>query len=99
MTEELAVAHNLPDPPHDDLPPIGRSDVKTLFDYLDRANPPLCTHTMKETTAFLQQRRLPVAETLEWLHENGAGCDCEVIFNVDAEWGEWAGRILEEEDS
>ena len=53
---------------------------------------------MKETTAFLTQNRLPVDTTIAWLHENGAGCDCEVIFNTDAEWGEWAGRELVDDE-
>jgi len=53
-----------------------------------------------ETTAFLKSRKLPVQKTLEWLQLNGAFCDCEVIFNTDAEWGEWAGRLPpEDEDS
>jgi hypothetical protein len=85
-------------PPHNDLPPISREQLKSLFDALDRPNPAPCTHTMKETAAFLQQNGLPVDETIAWLHENGAGCDCEVIFNTDAEWGEWAGRVLDEDE-
>ena len=93
------MAINLPPPLHDDLPPISRADLKALFDHLSCPNPAPCTHTMKETTDFLRQRALPIQETISWLNENGAGCDCEVIFNVDAEWGEYAGREpLSEED-
>lgn len=95
--EDDEMTNDHPDPPHDDLPPIGRAELKALFDYLDQPAPVPCTHTMKETIAFLRKGGLPVEQTVEWLHENGAGCDCEVIFNVDGEWGEWAGRILEEE--
>lgn len=73
--------------------PISNAALKNLFDFLDRPNPPPCTHTFKETEEFLKEGGLPVAKTIAWLKQNGAGCDCEVIFNVDAEWGEALGRI------
>lgn len=72
--------------------PISEPDLKALFDHLDRPDPDPCTHTMRETEAFLRARGLPVESTLRWLASQGAGCDCEVIFNVDAEWGERVGR-------
>ena len=78
--------------------PITNEQLKALFDYLDRPNPAPCTHTFKETTTFLEKNRLPIRETLLWLGANGAGCDCEVIFNTDAEWGEAVGRIATDED-
>lgn len=78
--------------------PISNDQLKALFDYLDQPNPMPCTHTFKETTEFLKLNQLPIKKTLYWLMENGAGCDCEVIFNTDAEWGETVGRVLPEED-
>ena len=84
--------------PSPDLPPIKKEELRELFDFLDRPNPAPCTHTFQETASFLQKKKLPVATTLQWLQENGAGCDCEVIFNVDAQWGEWTGRGLSTED-
>ena len=93
----MHMSDGLPAPPHDDLPPLTRGDLKALFDHLDRPNPVPCTHTFKETTAFLKAQKLPLEPTVEWLQSNGAGCDCEVIFNTDAEWGEWAGRLPPEE--
>jgi len=83
---------HLPKPPREHLPPLSRAELKALFDELDPPNPPPCTHTFKEARAFLVRRSLPVEETLRWLLRNGAGCDCEVIYNTEAEWGEWAGR-------
>jgi hypothetical protein len=71
--------------PSADLPPIKKEELRALFDYLDRPNPDPCTHAFKETRSFLEGKRLPVVPTLQWLQRNGAGCDCEVIFNVDAE--------------
>jgi hypothetical protein len=85
-------------PASDELPLIQKEDLRALFDHLDRPNPEPCTHTFKETTSFLQKKKLPVATTLRWLQENGAGCDCEVIYNVDAQWGEWTGRALSDEN-
>jgi hypothetical protein len=78
----------------DNIPglPISNAALKNLFDFLDRPNPPPCTHTFKETQEFLNDAGLPLAKTIAWLKQNGAGCDCEVIFNVDAEWGEALGR-------
>jgi hypothetical protein len=85
-------------PPHADLPPISREDLKALFDHLDRPNPDPCTSTFKETISILRDRNLPVEEALRWLHRNGAGCDCEVIFNTEAEWGLWSGRSPDQDE-
>jgi hypothetical protein len=35
---------------------------------------------------------------LEWLGENGAGCDCEVMMNTADQWGEIVGYEPPEED-
>ena len=72
--------------------PISNDELRALFDHLDRANPEPCTHTFKATAKFLAAKSLPVEPMLNWLGNNGAGCDCEVIFNTDARWGEQVGR-------
>jgi len=72
--------------------PISITNLRALFDYLDRENPPPCDHTLRETTEFLQKRGLDVARVISWLREQGGFCDCEVIFNVDAEFGQIVGR-------
>ena len=79
-----------------DFPPISDDDVAALFTYLNRPDPPPCEHSHAETTAFLQSRGLPIAETLEWLRSNGGFCDCEVIYNVADKWGERVGWRSEE---
>ena len=79
-------------------PPIPLDELRKLFEWLDRPNPASCTHTFLETTEFLKSRSLPVANTLEWLGANGAGCDCEIIFNVTEEWGERVGWSPTEEE-
>ena len=78
--------------------PLPKQDLKALFDYLDRPNPDPCTHTFVETEAFLNQRNLDKSKIIPWLQDNGAGCDCEVIFNVEETWGEIVGREFPQED-
>jgi hypothetical protein len=73
--------------------PIPPAALKALFDHLDRPNPDPCSHTFKETIEFLEFRGLPVESMLIWLGQNGAGCDCEVIYNTENDWGEAVGRF------
>ena len=72
--------------------PISKEDLKELFDFLDRPNPPACDHTLKETIEFLNKKGLDIGTIIPWLNENGGYCDCEVIYNVDEKWGEFVGR-------
>ena len=72
--------------------PISKEDLKELFDFLDRPNPPECDHTLKETIEFLDKKGLDKDAIIPWLNEYGGYCDCEVIYNVDDKWGEFAGR-------
>lgn len=78
--------------------PISKSDLKALFDYLDRPNPPPCDRTFKETIEFLEKHNLNKDVIIPWLNEYGGYCDCEVIFNVDDKWGEYVGREYEENE-
>jgi hypothetical protein len=77
--------------------PMPLADLRDLFDFLDRENPPPCDHTLRETILFLRERNLDVEGVVKWLHQNGGYCDCEVIFNVDEKFGEIVGRVPEEE--
>jgi len=86
-----------PDPPSGG-PPIPLDELRELFQYLGRPNPPPCDHTHRETTAFLQSRGVPVEPTLAWLRANGGFCDCEVIFNVTNDWGEVVGWEPQEDE-
>ncbi len=72
-------------------PPISYDNLKSLFDYLDRPDPPPCDHTHKETIEFLKENGLPVVPTVAWLKANGGYCDCEVIYNVTDIWAEKVG--------
>jgi len=67
--------------------PISKNDLKSLFDHLDEALVNGCDHTNKYTVEFLQENNLPEEQTVKWLVEHGGYCDCEVLANVEDEWG------------
>ncbi len=81
---------------HKDLPPISKESLKLLFDFIDTVRN--CNHTFEKTIDFLKSNNLEVDKTLTWLGRNGAGCDCEVGLNVEAEWGELVGRAHHREN-
>lgn len=74
-------------------PPIPLVELRGLFEQLDRGSMSgyQCDHTFATTSAFLRGRTLPVDAMLEWLGKNGAGCDCEVMFNVAGKWADIVG--------
>ena len=67
--------------------PISSNDLRELFCFLDRPDPPPCRKRLCETFEFLQRNELELEKTLMWLEANGAGCDCEVIFNTAQKYG------------
>ena len=71
--------------------PISHKDLRELFEYLNRPNPPRCSLRLRETYEFLDRRSLPIETMLEWLHANGAKCDCEVIMNTSCRFGDEVG--------
>ena len=76
-------------------PPISYADLCSLFQHLDRTSATgyECDHTFALTRGFLKARGLEVEEMILWLGEGGAGCDCEVIFNVAQHWEEKVGFV------
>ncbi len=75
-------------PAPQDLPPLKKHELRELFEHLDTRS--TCDHTFAHTTQFLERRDIATEPVLAWLQMNGAGCDCEVIFNVAANWDAWA---------
>lgn len=63
--------------------PLSKQDLDQLFDCLHRQDASSCDHTLKATTKFLRERKLPADKILPWLRELGGHCDCEVIYNVE----------------
>ena len=68
--------------------PMPQQDLRDLFDYLDREETPPCDHTYKTTLEFLQKRSLDPARIVPWLQQHGGHCDCEVLANVESEFGD-----------
>jgi hypothetical protein len=52
-----------------------------------------CAAAVQEVDALKAQLTEMVGTPIDW-----PGCDCEVIFNTDAEWGESAGRFPSDEE-
>jgi hypothetical protein len=73
--------------------PVPHADLRALFELLDEKSGRgyECDHKFTLTRQFLVERRLPVEDMISWLGENGAGCDCEVMFNVEQQWGARVG--------
>ena len=63
---------------------MSRELFEKLFDYLDQQlEENKCKHNLDLSALFLNNNSCPVEPVLEWLCENGGGCDCEVLFNVE----------------
>jgi len=45
-------------------------------------------HDFSLTNEFLKDKNADIEKVIEFLRENGAGCDCEVIFNVEEKFEE-----------
>ncbi len=73
----------------EDSLPMERQLFYELFDYLnDKSETVACNHDFSLTKEFLKDKNADGQKVLEFLQENGAGCDCEVIFNVEEKFEE-----------
>jgi len=70
-------------------PPLKRVVFENPFDYLDNKLTNYgCDNSLKLTLQFLAENNIPnIYKTIEWLGENGGGCDCEVLANVEETFG------------
>ncbi len=66
--------------------PVGK--FAQLFDYLDESDEE-CAGDLRRTEAFLKAQHCPVEPVIQWLHEHGAGCDCEVLMNVEEQFEDY----------
>ena len=71
--------------------PLSKPDLKALFDWLDETADVGCDGTLRRTQEFLRGRGQPDGDITDWLTDNGGGCDCEVLANVEEVWGRTAG--------
>lgn len=83
--------------PTDDLP-VAHADLRALFEFLDQQSGDgyQCDHAFTLARQLLAIRKLPAESMIRWLGGNGAGCDCEVVFNVEPKWGERVGFVPKE---
>ncbi len=73
----------------EDSLPMERQLFYELFDYLDHKSETIeCKHDFSLTNEFLKAKNIESEKVIEFLEENGAGCDCEVIFNVEEKFEE-----------
>jgi hypothetical protein len=68
--------------------PMAQGDLRELFDHLDRPDALPCDHTLRDTLQFLERKKLDVQKVVPWLREHGGYCDCEVLANVENEFGD-----------
>ena len=62
-----------------------------LFDYLDERleEQDGCDHSLSLTRSFLETKGVDVDSILDWIVDNGGGCDCEVLYNVEERFEEY----------
>jgi hypothetical protein len=84
-----------------DAPPMSHDQLRDLFEHLDKRSGAgyACDHSFALTRSFLSAAEVALEPALEWLGRNGAGCDCEVSFNVTQQWGEVVGYDPPDEDA
>ena len=70
--------------------PMPLDQVIALIEYVgnelhsrDPRLSPACDHTLRISKAWCADNSVDADSVLAWLCDNGGGCDCEVIFNVD----------------
>ncbi len=71
--------------------PMDEEVFWNLFDYLDEhlEEQDGCDHSLSLTRAFLETKGVDVESILEWIVDNGGGCDCEVLYNVEERFEEY----------
>ncbi len=67
--------------------PMSLAQLKGLLDSLDKALAAGCDHSLQYTQAYLNSQSLATEMVVPWLQEQGGFCDCEVLANVEEEWG------------
>ena len=64
--------------------PMPADQFRELFDDLDeKLSEQGCQDDLRLTTAFLESQDCDTEAVLSWLEENGGGCDCEVLGNIE----------------
>lgn len=74
--------------------PTDTDTLKTLFEFIDvtantpdeNGDAPGCDHTFRFTEQWANQNNVDVIDLYQFLNAYGGFCDCEVCFNVEAEF-------------
>ena len=67
--------------------PMSEDLFRELFDHLDeQLGEQGCQDDLRLTEAFLTDHGCDVDAVLEWLEDQGAGCDCEVLANIEEQF-------------
>ena len=67
--------------------PMPTELFRELFDHLDEQLSEVdCQHDLRLTEAFLQERSCCTEAIVEWLQDNGGGCDCEVLTSIEEQF-------------
>ena len=48
-----------------------------------------CDHSLTFTREFLETQKVDVESVLDWIINEGGGCDCEVLYNVEERFEEY----------
>jgi len=67
--------------------PMSLAQLHGLLDALDRELATGCDHSLQHTQAYLRSQSLAPETVIPWLEEHGGFCDCEVLANIEEEWG------------
>ena len=63
---------------------ISVDKINELFNYLDEQLGEVdCDDTFKLTVNFIDENNLSKDSLINWLNENSAFCDCEVLANIE----------------
>jgi hypothetical protein len=67
--------------------PLPLSTFRELFDFLNKKLIE-CDYTLKLTESFLAANGIDnIAKVIDWLEDHGGHCDCEVLANVEEQFG------------
>lgn len=69
--------------------PLPDDQLEELFDAVATAiDHKGCDHSLRATTAWLQNKGHDIQTVVGWLQDNGGFCDCEVVWNARDHWEE-----------
>ena len=71
--------------------PMAKSYFGISFDYVDEKleTNDGCDHSLTFTREFLETQKVYVESVLDWIINEGGGCDCEVLYNVEERFEEY----------